>query len=460
MKFIRIERNKIKNALCTILLVPILLLAFSNLALARDNNAEKLSEYDAFETAANAVTGMATASTVFNGTPFLVKLTKNDSNELVLETTKLANNYSDVKTTEFNLNKLLQTDVDYSIDLNSNANELFLLITNTEDNYRDNKNLLLKSNNGVDWILFKTFPAEWSLEGLEVNKNNLSTTCLNCEDLNKPAYIISSNNGKSWHKYSLPQAADGSNFSGVTNNRLFAVTTSHDPADRTKSIYDLYSNDITVKHANWVKSDIKDLLAIPATYNNKDVTYNFTQLTNIFDAEDVLLALAKYKAVTETTPMGDKFAEKYYAWVSKDNGITWDLLNIDLKDEVITQFSKTNSIYNLVTNKDISFLPSESDSDNDENDENDSNEIDATKYFSDILSFFEKQKYNYYQLSKEQLNSTSPVELKAKFEFNNSMGYNLNYIANAKTSYADTILVHNNGGNLMIEFYRLYNNLE
>mgnify|MGYP000432080494 CR=1 FL=1 len=115
------------------------------------------------------------------------------------------------------------------------------------------------------------------------NKNNLSTTCLNCEDLNKPAYIISSNNGKSWHKYSLPQAADGSNFSGVTNNRLFAVTTSHDPADRTKSIYDLYSNDITVKHANWVKSDIKDLLAIPATYNNKDVTYNFTQLTNMME---------------------------------------------------------------------------------------------------------------------------------------------------------------------------------
>ena len=353
------------------------------------------------------------------------------------------NNYSDVNTQEFKLGKLLAADGEYQIAMSSNNNAMYLLITSSDDNYFNNKNLLLKSTDGTNWKLARSFPSEWSLDDLQVHGSNLSLTCYNCEDENKPAYIISNNNGSSWHKYGLPESADESQFSGVSNNKLFAVASVRDTADRTKLVKVLYSNDLTTRHDTWVKSDIHHLLTTYSTYQSKNLKFEFSEVDKIFDADDALIALTTYQSLLDGSE--DTYVTKHFAWLSSDNGLTWSMINVDLNDETITQVSKVDNKYNIVTAKALSLDLVDEQEDN----------TNKTESFKALLNFFSSQKYSFYQFTTEDFIHTEMVKPVPRYEIDHAIGFNLNYQHHNKDSHADALIVRNDNDELMIEFYRM-----
>lgn len=438
-----LKQYRVRLILSIFILIPLL---FSGLKATPkpDPNATKLSEYNVLDAIAEMASGLSSSSTIFNGQPYIVKLTQNRSDGFSLVSTYFANNYSTLKTSEFKLTGLLTHDGDYNLTLSSNAEHLFLLISSKDSDYRSHKNLLLQSSDGITWKIFKSFPAEWSLNDLDVHDDNLSLTCFNCEDEDKPAYIISTNKGVTWHKYALPETTDGTKFSGVAYNKLFAVTTARDPHDRARTVSALYANDLNNKHSEWIKTDITSVLEIPGVYQEHKINYQFTAINHIFNVSDYLIAVANYSAELDHTT--EKYTSKYFAWLSKDHGLTWNLINIDLNDEVVLQITKNGKYYNFVTakNKPLTI------------EENDDGEVNKAQLFKDVMAFFDAQKYSFYQLTQEQLTSTDPVALKPKFEFNHALGFNFDYKDDNLGAYVDTLLIHNTGKNLMMEFYRLH----
>ncbi len=423
--------------------IVLLSLAVSSLSFASNTEMHKLSEYKATELVTNIASSMSSASVIFRGQPYVVKLVKSPSDDIKLLTLSFVNSYSELSTNELKMGKLLASDGDYQIVLGANTEAMYLLITSSENNYRGNKNLLLKSTDGISWKLSKSFPAEWVLDDLEVHGSNLSVTCYNCEDEAKPAYIISNNNGATWHEYGLPESAGEWQFSGVSNNKLFAIATVRDTNDRAKLIPVLHSNDLTTRHNTWVKSDISHLLETTAVYQNTTLKFTFSEVNKIFDAGDALIALTEYESLID----GSKgvYASKHFAWFSNDNGLTWSFINVDLNDEVITQVNKTANKYNIVTAKALSL----------ELEEDEEGNTDGKASYNDLLAFFKQQKYSFYQFTTEDFIHTEMVKLAPRYEILNAMGFNLDYQSSAKGSYADAVVVHNVDDELMIEFYRM-----
>ncbi len=402
--------------------------------------AEKLSEYEALDIVETAFNALSTSMTLFKNQPYLVSLV-NNSKGPSLKTTKITRNYSEVATSEFSLSSILPAATEYELSLGANESGMFLLVTNTLDDYKLHRNLLLQSTDGNTWKLVKSFPAEWLLGDLQVNNNNMTLTCQNCEDLAKPAYIISTNNGVKWHKYSLPGSAEDFDFSSVTNDRVFAGTTVLDPDNHATSTYTLYSNDLSSTHNKWVKSHIKNLLVLTAEHENQTLNFKLLGLNQIFDTTDYLVAQAEYRADYDNT----KSVTKYFTWVSKDRGLTWSLLNLDLKDDAILQFKKHGSNYHFVTAKNTDFK-----------DFVNLESFDLNQMLADLSNYFKHQKYSYYQLTEENVASNNISNLESTFEFDNAMGFNLSYQNNLKTSFTEAMLFHSVNNNVMVEFYRLH----
>lgn len=440
-----VKNNKFKT-----IFMALLLLIISNLTIA--GTVEKLAEYSAFEILADLSSGGS--ATYLNGHPYLIKLENNDG-KTSLVTTTLINNYSDVVHYDFSLEGIVAANANYEIDAASNSEELFVLLTNDEDSVRKNKNLLLKSTDGKTWKLFKTFPSEWSLDTLEIVGDNISVHCSNCEDTYKDTPVISIDSGKSWQKYPLPESVSYSLYSGIANNRLFAMTESRDAQNRDLVTLELQYKDLKAANSSWVKANIKNLLQIPTPAD--DGFLHLVEVTEIFDIADYLVANVTYETSSEDY--------KYVAWISSDNGANWEFLNFNLNDGYIMQLAKQNNNYHLVTSKkpsfDASWDPEEQDFvlnlPKSYKNISLSHKQDPVNILEAILSYFADQKYSYYAISQEEIlnNSKASLTLSPKFEFPGAVGLNLNYVSNPKTTYVDTMLVRNNQGSLNLEFYRL-----
>lgn len=440
--------KKIHWNLLVMTLLSSILLGFTHKSIA--STVEKLAHYEAMEFLQPAVSSLSTSFTLFKNQPYVVHLIKSNDNALTLVTTTFKNNYSSLKSFDFNVDSLLpHANADYDITLAANNDEMYLFVTSSNDDYKSQKNLLFKSTDGSSWSLFKTFPSEWLLYDLEVNNDNLILSCVNCQDEAQLSYLISSNRGLKWHKYSLPESANTIDFSAVTSSRVFAGTTTGDPEHHGSYIYTLYSNDITAStvspHNKWVKANIKQLLSFKTNHNGETLTFKFKELSNLFEAEDLLFAQAEYRA----TSLHHASVNKYFIWVSKDNGLTWELLDFDLKDEVVTQLSKHNAYYHLVTSKNNSFTYSP----DPDSTSTDSELENFKKAFQDYLH---EQKYSYYKISEQTLKEGSTSCLKPNFEFTSAVGLNLNYQANPITSYVDVLLLNSFAQELGVEFYRLH----
>lgn len=448
-----------KNSNFKTIFMAFLLLIMSSISVA--GTVEKLAEYSAFEVLADISSGGQT--TVFNGHPYLVKLEKNND-KLHLVTTTLVNNYSDIAHYVFALEGLVAANAEYEISVASNQEDLFVLLTNYQDNVRNNKSLLLKSSDGKNWKLYKTFPSEWDLDdSLAIVGDNISINCNNCEDTYRVTPVISNDKGKSWQKHSLPEAVSYPAFSGIANNRLFALMESRDSENRAFTTFELQYKDLKTPNSSWVKTNIKHLVQINAPTKlvqsddqDKNVL-NLVEITEIFDIADYLVANVKYQ-----TESGDY---QYFAWISNDNGDNWEFLNFDLNDGMIMQFAKHHDNYHVVTAK-KSELAVSWDSQSEDfilnlpkiyKSKNLHQAQDPINLLEAILSYFADQKYSYFTLSQEQLSNRSKAntQLSPKFTFDGAVGYNLNYVSNPKTTYVDTMLIRNSGESLSLEFYRL-----
>lgn len=432
------KKNSLKNKL-SLFFISAFMLVYSNLGLAMDK-VEKLAEYDALEMLMDVMQG---SNTVFKGKPMLVKLDKDVAGNPSLTTSKMSDNYSQIETHSFALGNLVAHGVDYDIDVESSDDTLFVLLTNEDDSTRSKKNLLLKSTDGTNWELYKTFPAEWELFDLAVDGKHLSLTCVNCEDEFKPSYIISNDNGKSWHKYSLPETTNASFYSGMVNNKLFVVAQNRNPENRKETVNQIVFTDLKTKKSHWVTGDSKKLNSYVKNVNGETVEFKFDDVEDLLAAGDYLIANVTY--VAPATEDRDSLEESTH-WLSRDNGLTWELFNFkNLDNESVTQLDYHNNVYHLVTTQNI-VVP-------DLDDEENSGGLDL---FGLMMKFFEQQRYSYYTLSKDNMDKTEEFSLAPKFTLEHGVGFNLDYKTSHKASYVDTMFVHNDEDVLKLEFYRLH----
>lgn len=422
------------------------------------------------------------ANVVFKDHLFLYELKASSKNTVMLETTKLTSHYSERELTRVDLGDITKftSKAEYNsfkLQVAKNSDNLYLLLTNNNEKVRKNKSLLFKSDDGFTWTLFKKLRAEWELDQLEVNNNNISVTCTNCEDVKKLAYIISTDNGKSWEKYSLPEGAEEDKLpskntddnnkvpsgkvnyasSGITNTKLFALI---HPQNNSQE-YKLYSKDLTNKESKWVKTNLDSLLSLNKLYNDKEAKFNFSGIEQVYDLDDYLVAAVNYEFRTKNSEEDEDetVVKKTYLWSSINNGDTWELVNLDLADNKVKQLNKHHNKLHLVTAKNHDF------------------KLLIHLIFSEGLSvremimksiykYIENQEYNYYSLSKEQLLGAESFSLAPKFTFTNAYGYNLFYRSNPVASYTDAVIINYNKGpdqeaypegpGIRLSIYRLY----
>ena len=425
-----------KNSLKSMLFGALVLVCTNNVLATVTSKIEKLSEYDALEVLPEAMQG---SIQTFKGKPIVVKLDDTD-NGLFLNSTILTNNYTEIENHTFSLQDLTAPNTGYELSVQANDDFLFAMLINNDDKVRQKKNLLFKSEDGRNWQLFKSFPSEWELLDFNVADNNLSVSCLNCEDDLKISYVISSDHGKSWNKYSLPSSSQAWHFSSTVNNKLFVVTEDRNPEDRKKLISELLFTDLQNKAPKWQKADLSKVRTIV----KDDAPLYFKDINEVYATSDgYLLANAVYSNVI-TDAVDD--IEVNTNLISRDNGKTWSLFELtNLNNEELTQFKKFGSEYHLVTSNLIAAP----------------NFDDAIEGPFDLLSlimdYFKKQKYSYYTLTKEQLDNTEAFTLEPKFSFEHSLGFNIDYKQSHKASFVDAVLIRNIEDELKVEFYRLHN---
>lgn len=417
--------------------------SYSHLSLAKEQNQiEKLAEYNALDVFTEVIEG---ANTIFKSSPTLVKLETKQDGSTHLVSTKLTNNYSDLESHRFSLDKYIAKGVDYDLDIDNNDDTLYALLTNQDSATRDKKNLLFKSSDGAHWELYKTFPAEWELYDLDVDNKNISVTCVNCEDELKLSYMVSNDSGKSWKKYSLPETANVSYFSGMVDNKLFVIAANRNPENRKELINELMYTDLNNKNSNWITADTSKLQNFTKRDGEHELLFKLNDIENLLVADNYLIAEVTY--ATEATEDEESIETKQHL-ISRDNGKTWDKFNLkNLNAENIMQLDKKANTYHLVTSKNLEVLTSE-DASNDSDD--------GLDLFGQFMEYIKLQKYRYYTLNTDDMDNTNDFEVSPKIEFDNSIGFNINYKHTPKASFVDTMLIHNDNDDLKLEFYRLH----
>lgn len=429
-------KNKIN-----ILFTGILFLVLSNFSFASDKieRVEKLAEYDFLE---NLADFMTSSHAVFQGKPIQLSLERDSSHNTKLSIKKLVNNYSDVKINKFDLNGIINENAEYELDVDKNNNYLYVLLTNSDDSIRDKKNILLRSTDGIDWELYKNFPAEWELFDLKVDGNNLSIACTNCEDELKISYIISNDNGTTWSKYSLSDNTDISLFSGMANDKLFVVAQSRNPDNRKETINQLQFKSLKDKNSVWNTADISSLISVSKQQNGKDQVFKFEDIEDLLFADKYLVALASYS--TQPQDEDEEPETMNVNWISRDNGNTWELFNFkNLEDEELMQLDKHGDTFHLVTSKKIE-LPVLDDVED--------GGLDLLGLFSQYIN---KQQYSYYSLSNDDMNRGENFLLEPKHKMEHGLGFNLDYQSSPMGDYVDTVFLHSENNELKLEFYRL-----